>query len=135
LRRDYPILRRNRFLTGAYNEALDLKDVTWINATGAEMTDDDWNDVNARCFGMLMDGRAQATGIRRHGSDATLLLVLNAHFDLVRFTLPEPTGAGGWLRIIDTNLPDGGDRTSFKSGDVYDVTARSLLLLQLKPLQ
>ena len=26
-----------------------------------------------KCFGMLMDGRAQVTGIRKRGEDATLL--------------------------------------------------------------
>jgi glycogen operon protein len=135
LRRDYPILRRSRFLTGQYNEALDVKDVTWINATGAEMTGEDWDDGNARCFGMLMDGRAQVTGIRRRGSDATLLMVMNAHFDVVKFTLPEPAGGGIWSRLIDTNLPDQDERSTFEPGSVYDVTGRSLLLflLQQKP--
>jgi glycogen operon protein len=28
---------------------------------------------------MLLDGRAQPTGIKRRGDDATLLLVANAH--------------------------------------------------------
>ena len=32
LRHQYPILRRERFLTGEFNEALGVKDVTWINA-------------------------------------------------------------------------------------------------------
>jgi pullulanase/glycogen debranching enzyme len=30
-RHQYPILRRNRFLTGDNNEELGVKDVTWIN--------------------------------------------------------------------------------------------------------
>jgi isoamylase len=34
LRHHYPILRRSRFLAGDYNEELDLRDVTWINASG-----------------------------------------------------------------------------------------------------
>ena len=38
LRHQYPILRRERFLAGEFNEALGVKDVTWINATGAEMS-------------------------------------------------------------------------------------------------
>ncbi|HYZ21197.1 MAG TPA: glycogen debranching protein GlgX, partial [Rhodopila sp.] len=53
LRRQFPILRRNRFLTGAYNAALDVKDVTWINANGSEMTEAEWADAGMRCFGML----------------------------------------------------------------------------------
>src|SRR3954469_21235534 len=61
LRHRYPILRRSRFLTGEYNEALEVKDVAWINATGEEMREEHWKDANVRCFGMLLDGRAQAT--------------------------------------------------------------------------
>ena len=37
LRHKYPILRRSRFLTGDYDEDLDVKDLTWINASGSEM--------------------------------------------------------------------------------------------------
>jgi glycogen operon protein len=29
------------------------------------MSQDEWADSHQRCFGMLLDGRAQATGIRR----------------------------------------------------------------------
>ena len=82
LRHSYAILRRNRFLTGDYNPELDVKDVTWINASGAEMQEENWKDTATRCFGMLMDGRAQSTGIRQRGKDATLLWVLNAHHDV-----------------------------------------------------
>ena len=131
LRRDYPILRRNRFLTGQYNEALEVKDVTWINATGGEMVEADWNEGNIRCFGMLMDGRAQVTGIRRRGSDATLLLVMNGHFDLVKFTLPLPQGGGTWGRLIDSNLPDQNETPSFQPEAIYDVTGRSVVLFKL----
>ena len=38
LRRDLPVLRRTRFLTGQTNEELGIKDATWINASGAEMS-------------------------------------------------------------------------------------------------
>ena len=85
-RHKYPILRRNLFLTGEYNEELGVKDVTWINANGKEMEDQNWGDTGMRCFGMLIDGRAQSTGVRQRGKEATLLIVINEHFDLVEFT-------------------------------------------------
>ncbi|MEJ0034717.1 MAG: glycogen debranching protein GlgX [Gammaproteobacteria bacterium] len=131
LRAKYPILRRNRFLTGAYDEELEVKDLTWINASGAEMRAEDWNDPRMHCFGMLMDGRARPTGVRQRGTEATMLLILNAHHDLVEFTLPLPVGSGSWRRLIDTNLPDGEDAPEFAGGAVYGVTGRSLLLFVL----
>ena len=52
----------------------------------------------------------------------------------VRFTLPEAADGKGWTRLIDTNLPDGGegDEAVFKIGDAYDVTGRSFLLFLLQ---
>ena len=129
LRHTYPILRRNRFPTGEYNAELDVKDVTWINATGAEMRAENWQDGGTRCFGMLMDGRAQSTGIRQRGRDATLLWILNAHHDLVQFTLPECAGGREWSLLIDSNQP-AAPSARFASGAVYEVTGRSLLLFE-----
>jgi isoamylase len=133
LRHRYSILRRSRFLTGEYNEELGIKDVTWINASGVEMGSEDWGDGNMRCFGMLMDGRAQPTGIRRRGADATLLMVLNGHHDLVQITLPESRSGDRWSLLVDTNLPEDAERDQFVSGDSYEVTGRSLLLFALRP--
>jgi glycogen operon protein len=86
---------------------------------------------------MLLDGRAQASGIKQRGQDATLLLVLNSHHETVEFTLP---GAGDelatsrWALLLDTqfDLPAHGAENEYTAGDVYAVTARSLLLLKLK---
>jgi len=133
LRRDFPILRRSRFLSGVYNEELGVKDVGWINPNGHEMQSGDWADNNAKCVGMLIDGRAQPTGIRQRGADATVLIVLNAHHDLVSFTLPECPGGHSWLRVIDTNLDDDAEEATVETGATYDVTGRSLLVFALQP--
>ena len=129
IRARYPILRRGRFLAGAFNEALGVRDVTWINANGADMTPEAWEDSNTRCFGMIMDGRAQATGIRRAAGDATLLMILNAYHDVVEFTLPEVAGGETWTRLFDTNAPDLATET-IPTGEVYSVTGRSVLLFE-----
>ena len=131
LRHRYPILRRSRFLTGEYSEELGVKDVAWINAAGGEMKPEHWADGNVRCFGMLLDGRAQPTGIRRRGEEATLLIVFNPWQDVVKFTLPEAVGGKRWKLVADTNFPDSPDEPDFDTGHVYEVTARSLLLFQL----
>jgi glycogen operon protein len=81
---------------------------------------------------MLMDGRAQPTGIGRRGEDATMLMVLNAHHDLVMFTLPAHPGGSQWSLLIDTNAPDRETAAGFPFGEVYEVTARSLLLFALE---
>jgi glycogen operon protein len=132
LRHQYPILRRNRFLTGAQDEELEVKDLTWINASGNEMRQEDWEDANMHCFGMLIDGRARPTGVAQRGTEATMLIVLNAHYDLVQFTLPSAVGGASWRLLIDTNVPDKDDKQAFGIGEAYGATGRSLLLFALE---
>ena len=105
-RKAFPILYRGRFVIGSHNEELDVKDVTWLSPAGEEMATEQWQDGNARCFGMLLDGRAQESGVKRRGSDATLLLIYNAHHDVVNFTLPSVPEGRHWQGLIDTNRPD-----------------------------
>jgi isoamylase len=132
LRHQFPILRRNRFLTGEYVEELGVKDVTWVNANGLEMQDEHWGDEGMRCFGMLIDGRAQPTGIRQRGSDATMLLIFNVYHDVVDFVLPICPGGEIWSLLIDTNVLDNSEQGRFKAGAAYGVTSRSLLLFALE---
>jgi isoamylase len=133
LRQSHPMLRRARFLTGAYNEELDVKDVTWLDPAGTEMGQEQWQDPSARCFGALLDGRAQPTGVRQRGSDRTLLIIVNAHHDVVNFTLPEVPGGVGWRLLVDTNQlePVAKREPAFEIEHAYTVTGRSLLLLEL----
>jgi isoamylase len=132
IRRRYPVLRRSRFPDGQLIAELDVKDVTWLSATGRELKEEDWADGNMKCFGLLMDGRAQTTGIRKRGSDATLLLILNLHHDLVNFTMPDVLDTDSWVRLIDTNLEANDPAEPFEVGAEYAVTGRSMLLFARK---
>jgi glycogen operon protein len=133
LRQSFPILRRSRFLTGEYNPDLDVRDVRWLSPAGQDIENEQWDDVHARCFGMLLDGRAQASGIKAPAMDATALLVLNAHYDVVNFRLPEVVGGSIWRRLLDTNIRDDSSHESFQTGEGYEVTGRSLVLFALEP--
>jgi glycogen operon protein len=132
LRHQYPILRRNLFLNGEFIEELGVKDVTWIEPGGGEMEERHWKDPENRTFGMLLDGRAQTTGIRQRGKEATLLILINGHHERAKFVLPECAGAGQWTLLIDTTCPDDAAGKNFDVGEPYPVTERSLVLLQLK---
>jgi glycogen operon protein len=126
LRHKYPILRRNRFLTGEYVEDLGVKDVTWIYPSGTEITQEQWTD-DLKCFGMLLDGRAQTTGIRQQGHEATLLIVINVHHEQLDFTLPESPGSNEWSMMLNTDDPRCEDHCrTLTAGSVYQVPPRSL---------
>jgi len=131
MRHQYPILRRVRWLTGQYDEELEVKDVTWIGAGGGEMGEGEWNDGHVKCFGMLLDGRAAETGIRRRGELATLFIVFNAWRDTVKFKLPQPPGGTAWELRLDTVRPDLPENVRYDVGHEYDVTGHSLLVFQL----
>ncbi|WP_236712050.1 glycogen debranching protein GlgX [Pseudomonas sp. EpS/L25] len=131
LRRRYPLLRRSRFFTGVYNEELGVKDVTWLQPSGDEMGVEQWQDGSNKCMGILLDGRAQPTGIRRKGADTSLLILVNAHYDVVDFTLPEVPMGEHWSLQLDTNQPDLDAGDVFNFGDTYQVTGRSVLLFEL----
>ncbi|BAQ45674.1 glycogen debranching protein GlgX [Methylobacterium ajmalii] len=133
LRKSLPMLSRGRFLTGAYDAELGVKDVSWLTPSGTEMTPENWNDGGARALAVVLDGRAQSSGIHRRGGEATLMLLFNAHHDVVEFTLPEVVGGDAWMRVLDTNLPDTQDLARFAVGDTYAVTGRSMLMFVLRP--
>ncbi|AWB24613.1 glycogen debranching enzyme GlgX [Methylobacterium currus] len=133
LRKSLPMLSRGRFLTGAFDAELGVKDVSWLTPAGTEMTPENWNDGGARSLAVVLDGRAQSSGIHRRGGEATLMLLFNAYHDVVEFTLPEVVGGDAWMRVLDTNLPDTQDLARFPVGDTYAVTGRSMLMFVLRP--
>ncbi|WP_236025146.1 glycogen debranching protein GlgX [Arenibaculum pallidiluteum] len=133
LRQSFPVLHRSRFFTGAQSDDLGVKDVTWLTPDGTEMGEEHWQDPNARCMGVMFDGRAQASGVKKPAEDATLLIVFNSHHDVVRFTLPEVVGGARWELLIDTNQPDLEEPQPFEFQHGYEVTGRALLLFALKP--
>lgn len=132
LRHKYPILRRNLFLNGQYIKELGVRDVSWIDATGRPHEEQHWQEPSLPCFGMLLDGRAQPSGIRQRGKEATLLCVFNAHHQGVNFILPDCEGGREWSLLFDTNTPENHDKSAFKSGSPYEVIGRSLVLYVLR---
>ncbi len=134
LRHKYPIFRRNLFLNGELVPDLDVRDVTWINPAGSQIAEADWQSP-VRCFGMLLDGRAQTTGIRQRGKEATMLILINGHHDPVNCVLPEIAGARQWSLLLDTNVPEHSDAAPeippLQAGSQYTTHARSLAVFAL----
>jgi isoamylase len=132
IRQAFPVLRRPRFLTGAVDPEIGVKDTTWLTPAATEMTEEQWRDPASRCLGVILDGRARATGIRRAAADATILLIVNGHHDVVRFSLPDAVGGARWELLIDTNRPELSAPEPFGFGHGFEVTGRSLLLFALR---
>ncbi|WHU43972.1 glycogen debranching enzyme GlgX, partial [Pseudomonas fulva] len=132
LRQKYPVLRRSSFLVGDYNEAIGVKDVTWLAPDGNEMSVEQWEDPNGRCLGMLIDGRAQVSGIARPGSESTVLLIVNAHHDTVPFKLPSVPEGEHWSCVMDTDQPQLRKPKDLPFDSSFDLTGRSVALMVLQ---
>src|SRR6185369_9804373 len=88
--RDQPALRRRHFFQGRKIRGSEVKDLTWFRLDGKEMTEDDWNNSETRCFVLRLAGDAieelDDRGNRLVGD--TILIVLNAHYEPLPFVLP-----------------------------------------------
>ncbi len=132
MRHKYPVLRRNVFLNGQCLEELNVRDVTWVNRAGLQMSEEDWHSPDLRCFGMLLDGRAPVSNIRLRGREATVLIVFNGNPDMTGFSLPPCTDPCKWWGIADTNVAELGERLLFDAGATYQLAGRSLAAFVLE---
>jgi glycogen operon protein len=98
------VLRRRHFFRGAPVDESGHKDVTWVRADGAEITDQDWRDANATAIGMLINGNAtDEVDDRGHPlHDDTLLLILSNSPTDVAFRLPDLSHRGIWAELLNT---------------------------------
>jgi glycogen operon protein len=89
------------------------------------MNDENWKDNGLRCFGMLIDGRAESTVTRERGSDATIFLIFNSHHEPGKFVLPPAVEGVGWQLLLTTSDAPRVDRV-FQAGETFEVANRSV---------
>jgi glycogen operon protein len=126
LRRELPVLRRNRFLTGSIFEPIDAKDAMWLTPGGDEMQAGHWEDKQTRSLALLLDGRAPSSAIAVAAGDASVLILINGWHEPVPFTLPVAP-AGSWTLRLDTAEPQAGG-THASGATQYLVTGRSVAM-------
>ncbi|MGH9069437.1 MAG: glycogen debranching protein, partial [Acidimicrobiales bacterium] len=104
LRRDHPVLRRRRFFHGAHLHGSAATDIAWWTPDGALMTESDWQEGYAKSVGVLLNGQAIPSPDPRGERvvDDSFLLLLNAHYQAIDFTLPKGDWLGSWEVVIDT---------------------------------
>ncbi|MBU1444249.1 MAG: glycogen debranching protein GlgX [Gammaproteobacteria bacterium] len=130
LRRELPVLRRNRFLTGSSYGEHGAKDSVWFNTGGEEMDAGQWEDPQTRSFALLIDGRAPASAVPVEAHDASVLLVFNGWHEAIPFTLPQ-SDRGGWYLRCDTADPGAADAATEPFTD-YVATGRSVLVFSTR---
>ncbi|MDY0881629.1 glycogen debranching protein GlgX [Dongia soli] len=127
-RQSHSALRCPRFMHGRAHSPDGIKDITWFTPQGTEKTAEQWQDGLARCVGVLLNGRAHAvvtTG--RQDNNEMLLIIMNAHNDVVDFTLPSLAAIANWRRVVDTVDPKGRpEPMTIDPGQIYPMPGRSL---------
>ena len=134
LRKRHPVLRRRRFFQGRRVHGADVRDIVWLRGDGQEMSDQDWFTGYKRSLGMLLDGQAM-TEWAESGEmlrDDALLILLNAYWGEVPFTLPVLSHGEAWCLLVDTASPSA--QGTWAPGDRYPLQPRSLALLSTAPL-
>src|SRR6478735_1356751 len=141
LRRDHPVLHRRRFFVGRGPEdhATDpdkLPDIEWLDITGSRMDQADWDAAYARSVMVFLNGDAIPETDRRGEPivDDSFLLLLNAHHDVLEFTVPAAQYGASWSVVLDTDgTTSPGDE--LLPGDTVPVTGRSTIVLTRPPLR
>jgi glycogen operon protein len=129
LRQALPVLRRNRFLTGEWREAFELRDCAWLDEQGNDLTEEQWHDPGRRWIGMLLDGRAPSSGIDRPSDDATVFVVFNASHEEIDFVMPHVSEALSWELVIDTaQTATSEEHAALGAGQTHRSEARSVQL-------
>ncbi|HEY2587765.1 MAG TPA: glycogen debranching protein GlgX [Tepidisphaeraceae bacterium] len=133
--REQPVLQRRNFFVGRAIRGSDVKDISFFEPCGKEMSDHGWNDGNVRCLGVRLAGDV-ISEVDERGEPIvgdTLLLLMNAHWERIPFTLPDTKPGHCWQTMIETAHPDDGTKV-FGGGQQYLLEGRSLTLLRTSEL-
>jgi isoamylase len=85
LRREHPVFRRKRFLTG-----VEVAELGWYNSTGEPLTDAQWADPTMHAIAVYLDG-TDAPDEADDGTpllDDDFLILVNAYWGDVTVTIP-----------------------------------------------
>jgi glycogen operon protein len=130
LRREYPVFRRKRFLTGA--EAAELG---WFGCAGEPVTEEQWADPTMHAIAVYLDG-TDAPDDADDGTsllDDDFLILVNAFWEELKFTIPQARSAPQtWFVELDSYDPAVSAARVFPrhTGDPVAVRPRSVQVLR-----
>ena len=131
--KEQPAMQRRKFFSGRSIRGTNIKDISFFEPSGKEMSDTAWNDPNVKCLGVRLAGdlinEVDERGEPIKGD--TLLLLLNAHWEEIPFTLPDTANGDVWQTLIDTAEMDRPSIPEIRpQRETFPLYGRSLALLR-----
>ena len=132
LRLDHPVLHRRRFFTGREpgDDSNMIPQVEWFDHTGSIMDMDDWQNTHAFSMMIYLNG-SDIPEVDWYGNrmvDNDFILIFNAHYEPIMFTLPDERYGRKWQLVVDThNLNE--PALSYEAGFMITAQSRSFLML------
>ena len=132
LRLDHPVLHRRRFFTGREpgDDSNMIPQVEWFDHTGSIMDMDDWQNTHAFSMMIYLNG-SDIPEVDWYGNrmvDNDFILIFNAHYEPIMFTLPDERYGRKWQLVVDTHNPNGPE-LSYEAGFMITAQSRSFLML------
>ena len=132
LRLEHPVLHRRRFFTGREPGDPDDKipQVEWMDHTGSIMDMEDWSNTHAFSVMIYLNGSdiPEADWYGNQMVDNNFILIFNAHYEPIMFTLPDERYGKKWRLVVDTHNPKGPE-LNYEAGFAITAQSRSFLLL------
>ena len=132
LRLEHPVLHRRRFFTGREPGDPDDKipQVEWMDHTGSIMDMEDWSNTHAFSVMIYLNGSdiPEADWYGNQMVDNNFILIFNAHYEPIMFTLPDERYGKKWRLVVDTHNPKGTE-LNYEAGFAITAQSRSFLLL------
>lgn len=132
LRLEHPVLHRRRFFTGREPGDPDDKipQVEWMDHTGSIMDMEDWSNTHAFSVMIYLNGSdiPEADWYGNQMVDNNFILIFNAHYEPIMFTLPDERYGKKWRLAVDTHNPKGPE-LNYEAGFAITAQSRSFLLL------
>jgi isoamylase len=126
---EQPVLQRRKFFQG--RKIRGVKDITWLEPSGKEMSDEAWEANWQQCLGLRLAGdmipELDERGQKITGD--TLLSLFNAHHEMIPFTLPALAQEQQWQLLLDTTSA-ANDNLFLAGGASYPLQGRSAAVLR-----
>ena len=132
LRLNHPVLHRRRFFSGRVpGDPVDkIPQAEWFDHTGSIMDMVDWQNTHAFSVMIYLNG-SDIPEVDWYGNqmvDNDFILIFNAHYEPIQFTLPDERYGKKWKLVVDTHNPDG-PVLNYEAGFAITAQSRSFLLL------